>query len=62
MNKGITIGVIVLAIIITGAAVLIQNNSQLDTTIVVTDIETGETKAKSFEIGLQESVGMTEYP
>ena len=45
MNKGIVIGVIALAIIITGVAVLTQNNSQLDTTIVITNIETDETKS-----------------
>ena len=59
MNKGIAIGVIIASIIIAGGIVLVQNNNDPDTTIIETNIGNGE-KAKSFEIGLQESVGITE--
>ena len=62
MNKGIVIGVIVAVIIIAGGIVLAQENSESETTVIETSIENGETKSKSFEVGLSESVGMTEKP
>lgn len=62
MNKGIVIGAIIVAIVIVGVAVLSQEETESDTTIIVTDIENGQTEPKSFEVGLSESVGMKEYP
>lgn len=61
MNKGVIIGIIVAVIIVVGAITLAQNDDKSDTTIV-TEIDNGETKPKSFEVGLQESVGMAEKP
>jgi len=62
MNKGIAIGVIVAVIIIAGGIVLAQDGGEPETAINQTEIETGDTTSKSFEIGLTESVGMTEKP
>ena len=60
MNKGIIIGVFVVAIIITGVAFLAQEDNESNTTIIVTDTENIETKSKSFEVGLSESIGISE--
>ena len=62
MKKGIIIGVIIAAIVIAGAVILSQDSIESDTTIIITDGENEQTKSKSFEIGLSESVGITEKP
>ena len=62
MNKGVVIGIIVAIIIVVGAIALAQDGNETETTTIVTEIENGETKPKSFEVGLQESVGMAEKP
>lgn len=61
MNKGVIIGIIIAVVIVAGAIALAQNDDKSDT-IIVTDMDNGETKPKSFEVGLQESVGMAEKP
>ena len=62
MKKGIIIGVIIAAIVIAGAVILSQDSIESDTTIIITDGENEQIKSKSFEIGLSESVGITEKP
>lgn len=62
MNKGITIGIIIAVIIIVSGIILVQENTESETTVIETSIENGETKSKNFEVGLSESIGMTEKP
>jgi hypothetical protein len=61
VNKGVIIGIIV-AVIIVGAIALAQDGNETDTTTIITETDNGETKPKSFEVDLQESVGMAEKP
>jgi len=62
VNKGILIGIIIAVTIIAGGIVLAQENSESETTVIETSIENEETKSKNFEVGLSESIGMTENP
>lgn len=62
MNKGVIIGIVVAIIIVVGAIALAQDGNETETTTTVTEIENGETKPKSFEVGLSESIGMAEKP
>jgi len=62
VNKGVIIGIIIAVIIVVGAIALAQDGNETETITTVIEIENGETKPKSFEVGLQESVGMAEKP